>query len=94
MSDVVNRLMDKYLERGKRIAELEALLKAQPRTINTEKLNPCCPTCGADPERLTDRIAELEVTIKRVERLLPFTSLCCQTVVRYAAIKRALGEST
>ena len=49
------------------------------------ELSKVCPYC---------RIAELEATIKRVERLLPFTSLCCQTVVRYAAIKRALGEST
>ena len=41
-----------------------------------------------------DRIAELEATIKRVERLLPFTSYTGRQYVRYAAIKRALGEST
>ena len=45
-------------------------------------------------EAVYRKLGELEATIKRVERLLPFTSLCCQTVVRYAAIKRALGEST
>ena len=47
----------------KRIAELESLLKAQPKTIDTTNLNPCCPTCGADPTQqaiLRKKVKELE----------------------------------
>jgi len=72
-----------------RIAELEALLKAQPRTINTEKLNPCCPTCGADPERLTDRIAELEETNRAYKEAWSVNILTDRIVELEATIRRA-----
>jgi len=69
----------RYTDHVARIAELEAKLARSDRK---------------EIEAVYRKLGELEATIKRVERLLPFTSLCCQTVVRYAAIKRALGEST
>ena len=53
-----------------RIAELEALLKAQPRAIDTTNLNPCCPTCGADPTiqaALRKRVKELRKKVKELE---------------------------
>ena len=73
MSDLIKQL--RYAAQGElfgdtlldeaadRIAELESLLKAQPKTIDTTNLNPCCPTCGADPTQqaiLRKKVKELE----------------------------------